>query len=48
MKGTYQCISFWAWFLFWMVSPFTTSRLVLVSTPPTSYGPVKYVALLYL
>lgn len=35
----HQCISFWAWVLFWTVSPFTTSRFVLVRIPPKSYGP---------
>lgn len=36
---SHQCISFWAWFLFWTVSPFTTSRFVFVRIPPKSYGP---------
>lgn len=42
-KTSHQCISFWAWFLFWTVSPFTTSRFVFVRTPPKSYGPTGHV-----
>lgn len=36
---THQCISLQAWLRLWIASPLIMSRLLLVSTPPKSYGP---------